>query len=54
MKRSVVFVAAIIFVLNGLAFAQKGGAAGVAQLSGPQNPRLGFVIHGGAGRYQER
>ena len=28
---------------------QKGGAAGVTQLSGPQNPRLGFVIHGGAG-----
>jgi len=49
MKRSLVFVAAIIFVLNGFAFAQKGGSAGVAQLSGPQNPRLGFVIHGGAG-----
>ena len=31
--------------------AQKGKGAGVEikQLQGPQNPRLGFVIHGGAG-----
>lgn len=28
---------------------QKGRAGGVEQLHGPQNPRLGFVIHGGAG-----
>jgi len=30
-----------------VAFAQKGGA--VPQLQGPQKPKLGFVIHGGAG-----
>ena len=30
-------------------FAQKGSFAELKQLQGPQNPRLGFVIHGGAG-----
>ena len=30
-------------------FAQKGSFAEIKQLQGPQNPRLGFVIHGGAG-----
>jgi beta-aspartyl-peptidase (threonine type) len=29
--------------------AQKGGFAEIKQLQGPQNPRLGFIIHGGAG-----
>src|SRR5438270_11838469 len=29
--------------------AQKGGFVEIKQLQGPQNPRLGFVIHGGAG-----
>src|SRR6478672_6464540 len=29
--------------------AQKGGFGEIKQLQGPQNPRLGFVIHGGAG-----
>jgi L-asparaginase / beta-aspartyl-peptidase len=29
--------------------AQKGAPVEVRQLQGPQNPRLGFVIHGGAG-----
>ena len=29
--------------------AQKGGFSEIKQLQGPQNPRLGFVIHGGAG-----
>lgn len=29
--------------------AQKGDFAEIKQLQGPQNPRLGFVIHGGAG-----
>lgn len=31
------------------AFAQKGSMPEIKQLQGPQNPRLGFVIHGGAG-----
>jgi beta-aspartyl-peptidase (threonine type) len=29
--------------------AQKGSHAEIKQLQGPQNPRLGFIIHGGAG-----
>ncbi|MFL6468792.1 MAG: isoaspartyl peptidase/L-asparaginase family protein [Pyrinomonadaceae bacterium] len=29
--------------------AQKSDKPGITQLQGPQNPRLGFVIHGGAG-----
>lgn len=29
--------------------AQKGGFTGIKQLQGPQNPRLAFIIHGGAG-----
>jgi beta-aspartyl-peptidase (threonine type) len=29
--------------------AQKGSFGDVKQLQGPQNPRLGFIIHGGAG-----
>ena len=29
--------------------AQKGGYPEIKQLQGPQNPRLGFIIHGGAG-----
>jgi len=29
--------------------AQKGGFPEIKQLQGPQNPRLGFIIHGGAG-----
>ena len=30
-------------------FSQKGGFAEVKQLQSPQTPRLGFIIHGGAG-----
>lgn len=30
-------------------FSQKGGFAEVRQLQSPQSPRLGFIIHGGAG-----
>ncbi len=38
-----------IFVMTVPVFAQKGGMQSITQLSSPQNPRLGFVIHGGAG-----
>src|SRR4051794_20656805 len=31
------------------AFAQKGSYQEMKQLQGPQNPRIGFIIHGGAG-----
>src|SRR5687767_8852806 len=46
------FSAIIIFTLLALPLslpAQKGAYGGIKQLQGPQNPRLGFVIHGGAG-----
>ena len=46
------FSAIAIFALLVLPLAlpaQKGAYAGIKQLQGPQNPRLGFVIHGGAG-----
>lgn len=36
-------------LLPSLVFAQKPAPAETRQLQGPQNPRLGFVIHGGAG-----
>ena len=40
----------LLFVLLILPIAgQKGGRAELKQLQGPQNPRLAFVIHGGAG-----
>ncbi len=42
------FVIGIVFSPS-VTLAQKGGFAEMKQLQGPQNPRLGFVIHGGAG-----
>lgn len=38
-----------ILLLSPAALAQKGSFAEIKQLQGPQNPRLGFIIHGGAG-----
>lgn len=38
-----------IVALPSIGFAQKGSMAEIKQLQGPQSPRLGFVIHGGAG-----
>ncbi|MCY7376028.1 MAG: isoaspartyl peptidase/L-asparaginase [Pyrinomonadaceae bacterium] len=46
------FSAIIIFgllVLPSAVLAQKSGFPSMRQLQSPQNPRLGFVIHGGAG-----
>jgi beta-aspartyl-peptidase (threonine type) len=47
------FISLMVCVLAFLpitTFAQKsGGGSGVVQLQGPQNPRIGFVLHGGAG-----
>ncbi len=42
-------IVAIIVQLVPQAFAQKAAGTEIKQLQGPQNPRLGFVIHGGAG-----
>ena len=39
----------ILLVFPVLVLAQKGSFAEIKQLQSPQNPRLGFVIHGGAG-----
>lgn len=44
------FPAVIVFwLLFAPTFAQKSGFPSMKQLQSPQNPRLGFVIHGGAG-----
>lgn len=39
----------ILLCLPLSAFAQKTAVAGVKQLQSPQNPKIGFMIHGGAG-----
>lgn len=50
MKKFLSFWLMVFVVLIPLyAPAQKGAFAEIKQLQGPQNPRLGFVIHGGAG-----
>ncbi|MEP7077317.1 MAG: isoaspartyl peptidase/L-asparaginase [Acidobacteriota bacterium] len=47
--RSIVSILLILLLFPFHAAAQKGGFAEITQLQGPQNPRLGFVIHGGNG-----
>lgn len=50
MKRCVMLI--LVLSVVSLPFnvaAQKGGFGGIQQLQGPQNPKLGFLIHGGAG-----
>ena len=50
MKRSIsILLILVLFLIHISAWAQKGGFTEIKQLQGPQNPRLGFVIHGGAG-----
>lgn len=50
MKKITTFLLAAALMLFPFAvFAQKGSFSEIKQLQGPQNPRLGFVIHGGAG-----
>lgn len=50
MKRVIVSIlAACIWLVPLSAIAQKGSFQEIKQLQGPQNPRLAFVIHGGAG-----
>ncbi|HSK73083.1 MAG TPA: isoaspartyl peptidase/L-asparaginase [Pyrinomonadaceae bacterium] len=48
-KTLVLFLSLIIFFSPSAVFAQKSSFPGIKQLQSPQNPRLGFVIHGGAG-----
>ena len=50
MKKSFTFLLVLLLLITPIAiFGQKGGFAEIKQLQSPQNPRLGFVIHGGAG-----
>lgn len=50
MKKTTLIYLIISLLASPLALmAQKPAPAEVQQLQGPQNPRLGFVIHGGAG-----
>lgn len=49
MRRSLTTLLFSALFLAQIAFAQKGGFGTIQQLQGPQNPRLGFIIHGGAG-----
>ncbi len=49
MKKCAIFLMIYVLLLPMFAAAQKPAPAEVKQLHGPQNPRLGFVIHGGAG-----
>lgn len=50
MKRLIGYLFVAVLLLNPIIlFAQKSAGTEVKQLQGPQNPRLGFVIHGGAG-----
>ncbi len=48
MKRIIALIL-ILSVYSLPVFAQKGGFAETKQLQSPQKPRLGFIIHGGAG-----
>lgn len=49
MKIVIALLMAAVMLFPMGAFAQKGAFSEIKQLQGPQNPRLGFVIHGGAG-----
>ena len=49
MKGLLVFLLIVTLIFQSTVTAQKPAPAQVQQLTGPQSPRLGFVIHGGAG-----
>jgi beta-aspartyl-peptidase (threonine type) len=50
MQRAVtIFLVCLFLIIPGSSFAQKGSYSGITQLQSPQKPRLGFMIHGGAG-----
>src|SRR5258708_4199262 len=49
MKRFVVLLIFCLMVLPSLSFSQKGSFGEIKQLQSPQNPAIGFMIHGGAG-----
>ncbi len=47
--RKIATILLLLGLLPGFGFGQKAAPAEMKELRGPQNPRLGFVIHGGAG-----
>lgn len=50
LRRCISLILAVIFIVFPMLVpAQKGGFGEIKQLQSPQNPRLGFIIHGGAG-----
>jgi beta-aspartyl-peptidase (threonine type) len=49
MKKFVSTLVITILLLPAAVFTQKSAPKGIKQLQSPQNPRLGFVLHGGAG-----
>lgn len=49
MKRLISFLLVVLAIFPFVATAQKSGGTELNQLQGPQSPRLGFIIHGGAG-----
>lgn len=49
MKKLISFMLVVLAIFPLIVKAQKSGGSEVKQLQGPQNPRLGFIIHGGAG-----
>ena len=50
MKKFISFVVLFaIFTVPFAAFGQKGSNAEIKQLQSPQNPVIGFMIHGGSG-----
>ena len=49
MRTITTFILLFSILLVTFNYGQKGALPGITQLSSPQNPRLGFVIHGGAG-----
>ena len=49
MKRITTYLLLLMFFLSSATLAQKGTFTEIKQLQSPQNPKLGFIIHGGAG-----
>lgn len=49
MKRLFALVLVVVALIPSFTVAQKGGFAETKQLQSPQTPRLGFILHGGAG-----
>ncbi len=48
-KALALFILLAVCFMSGRVEAQKGAYAEIKQLQSPQNPKLGFMIHGGAG-----